>query len=83
MESRHMDEILEIERSLGEIAGITSFQHSEETTIVPKEEIDWEEFPEPEEPAEVKNEGEGEGDDPVPEPDNDDDTPKEPVFDPT
>ncbi len=85
MEIRNMDEVLEIERQLGEIQGIVSMQYGgEEPTHINKEDIEWEIFPEPEVVEEVKVVGEGEGDEQVEPPaqpaDEDEDPNKPPPF---
>lgn len=42
-----MDEILEIERSIGEVIGVASLQYGgEEPSTINKEDIEWEVFPE-------------------------------------
>ena len=81
-----MDEVLEIERQIGEIAGISSLQYGgEEPTQINKEDIEWEVFPEPEVIEQPKVIGEGEGDDAVdnqPPPVDEEEANKPPPFNP-
>lgn len=79
-----MDEILEIERQLGEVAGIASLQYGgEEPVYINKEDIEYEVFPEPEViEAPVKVDGEGDDEQPPAPVDEEEDANKPPPFDP-
>jgi hypothetical protein len=84
LEVRFMDEILEIERQLGEVAGIASLQYGgEEPVYINKEDIEYEVFPEPEViEAPVKVDGEGDDEQPPAPVDEEEDANKPPPFDP-
>lgn len=66
LELRPMNELIEIEREIGEIVAISSLKFSQD--VVEDEEVEYEEFPEPPPVEEKKKEGEGEGDEDQPEP---------------
>ena len=61
LELRPMDELIEIEREIGEIVAIASLKFNQEKEVVDEEELEYEEFPEPPPVEEKKQEGEGEG----------------------
>lgn len=62
LELRPMDELIEIEREIGEVVAIASLKFSQEKEVIEEEEVEYEEFPEPPPVEEKKAEGEGEGD---------------------
>lgn len=66
LELTPMNELIEIEREVGEIVAVSSLKFSQESTE--EEEVEYENFPEPPPEEEEKKEGEGEGDQPEPEP---------------
>ena len=61
LELRPMDELVEIEREIGEIVAIASLKFNQETENIEDNEVEYEEFPEPPPVEEKKVEGEGEG----------------------
>eukprot|EP00343_Euplotes_focardii_P005538 CAMPEP_0205808490 /NCGR_PEP_ID=MMETSP0205-20121125/12439_1 /ASSEMBLY_ACC=CAM_ASM_000278 /TAXON_ID=36767 /ORGANISM="Euplotes focardii, Strain TN1" /LENGTH=151 /DNA_ID=CAMNT_0053084211 /DNA_START=183 /DNA_END=638 /DNA_ORIENTATION=+ len=61
-----MNELIEIEREVGEIVAISSLKFSQES--LEEDDLEYEEFPEPPQVEEVKKEGEGEGDEEQPPP---------------
>mmetsp|Transcript_5549 Transcript_5549/g.5273 ORF Transcript_5549/g.5273 Transcript_5549/m.5273 type:complete len:417 (-) Transcript_5549:7-1257(-) len=69
LELTPMNELIDIERELGEIVAVSSLRFTQEPTE--EEEVEYENFPEPPPVEEVKKEGEGEGDAPEPEPEQD------------
>lgn len=69
LELTPMNELLDIEREVGEVVAVSSLKFTQESTE--EEEAEYENFPEPPPVEEVKKEGEGEGDEPEPEPEQD------------
>lgn len=61
LELRPLDELIEIEREIGEVVAVASLKFSQEKETVEDEEQEYEEFPEPPPQEEKKVEGEGEG----------------------
>lgn len=70
LELRPMDELIEIERELGDIVGIASLKFRSNCGNVEEEEVVYEEFPEPPPVEEKKHEGEGEGEQEQPPPED-------------
>jgi len=68
LELRPMDELIEIEREIGEVVAIASLKFSQEKEIIEEEEQEYEEFPEPPPVEAKKPEGEGEGEEEQPPP---------------
>ena len=62
LELRPMDELIEIEREIGDIVAIASLKFSQDIDTTEENEVEYEEFPEPPPVEEKKAEGEGEGD---------------------
>jgi adenylate kinase family enzyme len=71
LELRPMDELIEIEREIGEVVAISSLKFTQEKENMDDEELEYEEFPEPPPEEEKKQEGEGEGGDEQPPPEED------------
>lgn len=62
LELRPMDELVEIEREIGEIVAVASLTFDQDTERIEENDVEYEEFPEPPPVEEKKAEGEGEGD---------------------
>ena len=61
LELRYMDELFMIEKHIGEVTAIIGLQFNSEKEYIEEYEIEYEQFPEPEQPAaKVKVEGEEE-----------------------
>ena len=61
LELRPMDELVEIEREIGEIVAVASLKFNQETETIEENDVEYEEFPEPPPVEEKKAEDEGEG----------------------
>lgn len=68
IEMRPMDELVEIEREVGEIVAVVSLKFNQEKENIEDEELEFEEFPEPPPVEEKKPEGEGDGENNQPPP---------------
>jgi hypothetical protein len=71
LELRPMDELIEIEREIGEVEAVVSLKFNQEKEVIEEEELEYEEFPEPPPEEEKKVEGEGEGEQEQPPPEED------------
>jgi hypothetical protein len=71
LELRPMDELIEIEREIGEVVAVVSLKFNQEKEVIEEEELEYEEFPEPPPEEEKKVEGEGEGEQEQPPPEED------------
>jgi adenylate kinase family enzyme len=71
LELRPMNELIEVEREIGEVVAVASLKFSQEKEGLEEDEVDYEEFPEPPQEEVKKQEGEGEGDEQQPPPDVD------------